>query len=299
MSYLQKYFPLIAIAGSLYAYFFPDWLSQQKYWIVYLLGAVMFCMGSSLTLNDFKRALSNMWLLVLGLSLQFIFMPFIAWQLSTFAGLGTALLTGMVLVGSVSGGTASNVICYISKGDVALSITLTAISTCMAIIATPLLAYLYLQQTIEIPIQDMMLSIFYIVLLPVSLGVIFNQFLPRLINPVKQFGADISILVICLIIAIIVALNQDNFLEVSPLLLILVLAHNLSGLIIGYLATFLLTRDQKLSKTISIEVGMQNSGLAVALAVKFFGSAAALPGALFSVIHNVTGSILASYWSKK
>ena len=95
------------------------------------------------------------------------------------------------------------------------------------------------------------------------------------------------------------ALNQNNLLNVSPLLLTIILAHNLSGLFIGYLATYLLTRDQKLSKTIAIEVGMQNSGLAVALAVKFFGTTAALPGALFSVIHNVTGSLLASYWSKK
>ncbi len=299
MSYLQKYFPVLAIAGSLLAYIFPDWLAQQKHWIVYLLGAVMFCMGSSLTLDDFKRALSNMWLLVLGLALQFICMPFIAWQLSSLAGLGTALFTGMVLVGSVSGGTASNVICYISKGDVALSITLTAISTCLAIVATPLLAYLYLQQTIEIPIQKMMLSIFYIVLLPVSLGVCLNRYLPLFIKPIQHFGADMSILVICLIIAIIVALNHDNFLKVSPLLLILVLAHNLSGLLIGYFSTLLLTRNQKLSKTIAIEVGMQNSGLAVALAVKFFGATSALPGALFSVIHNVTGSLLASYWAKK
>lgn len=299
MSSLQKYFPLLAIIGSLFAYIFPDWLAQQKSSIVYLLGAVMFCMGSTLTLNDFKRALSNMWIIVLGLTLQFIFMPLIAWQLSTLAGLSTALLTGMVLVGSVSGGTASNVICYLSKGDVALSITLTAISTFLAIIATPLLAYLYLHQTIEIPIENMMLSIFYIVLLPVSLGVLLNQFLPVLIRPVQRFAPDISILVICLIIAIIVALNQNNLLNVSPLLLTIILAHNLSGLFIGYLTTYLLTRDHKISKTIAIEVGMQNSGLAVALAVKFFGTTAALPGALFSVIHNVTGSLLASYWSKK
>ena len=95
------------------------------------------------------------------------------------------------------------------------------------------------------------------------------------------------------------ALNQNNLLNVSPLLLTIILAHNLSGLFIGYLTTYLLTRDHKLSKTIAIEVGMQNSGLAVALAVKFFGTTAALPGALFSVIHNVTGSLLASYWSKK
>ena len=160
MSTLQKYFPVIAIVGSILAYVWPHWLADQKVWIVYLLGAVMFCMGVSLTLNDFKRALSNYWVLLLGLILQFGLMPFIAWQLSNIVGLSVILTTGMLLVGSVSGGTASNVICYLSKGDVALSITLTAISTCLAIVATPLLVYLYLHKTIEIPVQQMMLSIF-------------------------------------------------------------------------------------------------------------------------------------------
>lgn len=298
MSPLQKYFPVLAIAGSIFAYIWPQWLSEQKLWIVYLLGAVMFCMGVSLTIDDFKRALSNYWILLLGLALQFGFMPFIAWQLSSIAGLSIALTTGMLLVGSVSGGTASNVICYLSKGDVALSITLTAISTCLAIVATPLLVYLYLHKSIEIPVQKMMVSIFYIVLLPVSIGVILNRYLPALIKPVQTYGADISILVICCIIAIIVALNQGNLVTVSPILIGLVLAHNVSGLVLGYVITLLFTRNKQISKTIAIEVGMQNSGLAVALAVKFFGSAAALPGALFSILHNVTGSLLASFWAK-
>ena len=298
MSPLQKYFPVLAIIGSIAAYFWPQWLAGQKHWIVYLLGAVMFCMGVSLTLNDFKRALSNYWVLLLGLGLQFLLMPLIAWQLSTLAGLGIVLTTGMLLVGSVPGGTASNVICYLSKGDVALSITLTAISTCLAIVATPLLVYLYLHKSIEIPVQKMMISIFYIVLLPVGIGVVLNRYIPILIKPVQDFGADISILVICFIIAIIVALNRENLDTVSPILLLLVLAHNVLGLLIGYLATLLLTRDRHISKTIAIEVGMQNSGLAVALAVKFFSATAALPGALFSILHNVTGSLLASYWAK-
>jgi BASS family bile acid:Na+ symporter len=299
MSLLQRNFPLFAIAVSAFAYFWPQWLSEQKHWIVYLLAVVMFCMGSSLTLNDFKRALQRYPLLLLGLTLQFAFMPFVAWQLSELAGLSAALTAGMILVGSVPGGTASNVICYISKGDVALSITLTAISTFFAVIMTPLLSYAYLSQTVEIDFLNMMTSIFYIVVLPVSLGVLLNQYIRIVIIPVQKFGPDISILMICFIIAIIVALNHDDLLSVTPILVGLVLAHNLSGLIIGYFTTLLMTRDKVLSKTVAIEVGMQNSGLAVALAVKFFGASSALPGALFSIIHNVTGSLLASYWAKK
>ena len=298
MSLLQRYFPLLAICASIAAYVWPVWLTQQKSWIVYLLGVVMFSMGASLTINHFKQAIQRYPLIILALILQFAFMPLIAWQLSAWAGLSIALSAGMVLVGSVPGGTASNVICYISKGDVALSITITAISTFIAVIATPLLAYIYLSQTIEIPFTKMVLSIFYIVLVPVSLGVALNHYLPKVISPIHKFGADISIIVICLIIAIIVALNKDNLAELSLLLAMLVIAHNILGLITGYFITLLITRDKILSKTIAIEVGMQNSGLAVALAVKFFGPASALPGALFSIVHNVTGSLAASYWAK-
>ncbi len=299
MSPTQRYFPFIAIFSSVIAYYWPDALAQRQAWIVYLLGAVMFCMGASLKLNHFKQALARYPLILLALILQYACMPLIAWQLSAWGGLTIALTAGMILVGSVPGGTASNVICYVSKGDVALSITITAISTFLAIVVTPLLAYAYLNQTIEIPFQKMMLSIFYIVIIPVSLGVVLNHLLPVLIGPVQKLGPDISIIIICVIIAIIVALNKDNLVSVSLILAALVIAHNLSGLIIGYFITLLLTQDKKLSKTIGIEVGMQNSGLAVALAVKFFGPSSALPGALFSIIHNVTGSLIASYWAKK
>ncbi|MEM8844419.1 MAG: bile acid:sodium symporter family protein [Pseudomonadota bacterium] len=298
MSVLQKYFPLLAIFSSIFAYFWPQWFSEQKPYIVYLLGIVMFCMGSSLTLQDFRRVITHYPILILGLVLQFGLMPLIAWQLSLLAGISIALTTGMILVGSVPGGTASNVICYLCKGDVALSISLTAISTCLSIVATPLLVYAYLNQTIDIPVQNMMLNIFQIVILPVGLGLLLNRYLPIIVMPVKKFGADFAILVICFLIAIIVALVHDDLLMVSPIIVGLVLMHNISGLVIGYLTTFAITRDKKMSKTIAIEVGMQNSGLAMALAVKFFGSVAALPGALFSIIHNVTGSLLASYWAK-
>lgn len=299
MSVIQRFFPVITIVVCVYAYFFPAWPAERQTWIVYLLGAVMFCMGISLTVQDFKHALERYPLIIFALLLQFGLMPLIAWQLSTWAGLSVALTAGMILVGSVPGGTASNVICYLSKGDVALSITITTISTFLAIVVTPLLAYAYLNHTIEISIINMMWSIFYIVGLPVSLGVALNHFASIIVKPLQRFAADTSILLICLIIAIIVALNKENLLSVSLVITGLVLAHNLLGLFIGYILTLLLTRNKKLSKTIAIEVGMQNSGLAVALAVKFFTPATALPGALFSIIHNVTGSIIASYWAKK
>lgn len=205
----------------------------------------------------------------------------------------------MILVGSVSGGTASNVMCYLCRGDVALSISLTAISTVLAIFATPLLVFFYCNTSISIPVGAMMMSILYMVVVPVSLGLALNRWFPAIISPVQRYGADLSIFLICLVIAIVVALNHDNLLIISPLLLILVLIHNLSGLVVGYISTYALTQSHYLSKTVALEVGMQNSGLAVALAVKFFAGAAALPGALFSIIHNVMGSLVARTFAQQ
>jgi len=299
MSWLQKTFPLIAVLSGVLAYFQAEFFADYKNIIIYLLAGIMFCMGTTLSLNDFKRAFSRVNVLILTLILQFGFMPFIAWQLSSWANLNALLTTGMILVGSVSGGTASNVMCYLCKGDVALSISLTAISTALAIFATPLLVFFYCQTTISIPVGAMMINILYMVIAPVSLGLVLNQWFSTVISPVQRYGADISIIMICLVIAIVVALNHDNLLAISPLLFTLVLIHNLSGLIIAYLSTYALTRSHYLSKTVALEVGMQNSGLAVALAVKFFGGAAALPGALFSIVHNVTGSLVARLFTEQ
>jgi len=299
MSWLQKTFPLIAVLSGVLAYFQAEFFADYKNIIIYLLAGIMFCMGTTLSLSDFKRAFSRVNVLILTLILQFGFMPFIAWQLSSWANLNALLTTGMILVGSVSGGTASNVMCYLCKGDVALSISLTAISTALAIFATPLLVFFYCQTTISIPVGAMMINILYMVIAPVSLGLLLNQWFSTVISPVQRYGADISIIMICLVIAIVVALNHDNLLALSPLLFTLVLIHNLSGLIIAYLSTYALTRSHYLSKTVALEVGMQNSGLAVALAVKFFGGAAALPGALFSIVHNVTGSLVARLFTEQ
>lgn len=299
MSWLQKTFPLIAVLSGVFAYFQAELFADYKNIIIYLLASIMFCMGTSLTLEDFKRAFSRINVLILTMALQFGFMPFIAWQLSSWANLNALLTTGMILVGSVSGGTASNVMCYLCKGDVALSISLTAISTVLAIFATPLLVFFYCNTSISIPVGAMMMSILYMVVVPVSLGLALNRWFPRIISPVQRYGADVSIILICLVIAIVVALNHDNLLTISPLLLILVLIHNVSGLVVGYISTYALTQSHYLSKTVALEVGMQNSGLAVALAVKFFAGAAALPGALFSIIHNVTGSLVARTFAQQ
>jgi len=211
----------------------------------------------------------------------------------------TQLTAGMVLVGSCARGTASNVMCYLAKGDVALSISMTVCSTLIGIIATPLLCSFYLSETVTVDTRGLFLSILQIVCLPVLLGTTANAFFRPVVIRIEPVLALMSMLVILLIIAIIVALNAGNLLEVGLITLVAVMLHNLLGLAGGYYCSRLLGFDLKQSQTIAIEVGMQNSGLGVALALQFFSATAALPGAIFSVWHNISGSLLATYWARK
>lgn len=212
-------------------------------------------------------------------------------------GLSNAYLVGMILVGSSAGGTASNVICYLAKGDVALSILLTLTSTLFASIAMPSLTYLYLNQTIPVPFANMLESILQMVLAPVLVGTAINSVLVKKVDRIRPVFPLLSALAIIVIIAIIVALNQRNISQTGPIIISAVALHNLLGLCTGYWLPNLLGFDTKTCRTISIEVGMQNSGLSVALAIKYFSPMAALPGAIFSIWHNISGSILASYWA--
>jgi BASS family bile acid:Na+ symporter len=208
------------------------------------------------------------------------------------------LLAGMILVGASPGGTASNVICYLANGDVALSITLTAVSTLLSIVLTPLLCLVYIDASIEVPALDMLLSILKIVVAPVVAGIVLNRFFHRHLRVVEHWFPLVSVVAIVWIIAIIVALNQPRFGELGLLLVLSVVLHNALGLAAGYLVPRLLGLDRRISRTLAIEVGMQNSGLAVALAIKFFAPLAALPGAVFSIWHNLSGSLLAARWRK-
>jgi BASS family bile acid:Na+ symporter len=293
-----KLFPVWAILLSLVAYALPGLFIPLKPSLFFLLGLVMFGMGISLKASDFLRILKSPKPIVLGLLLQFICMPFFAWGISTWLQLPLALASGMVLVGASPGGTASNVICYLAKGNVALSITITTFSTLLAVIATPTLSLLYLGKHVDVPAMKMLMDIVKIIILPVAAGVIVNQVFGRFLNSTRQVFPLISVFAIVLIIAIIVALNQSRLGSVGALLIAAVAMHNALGLVVGYWLPRAFGMDQRTCKTLSIEVGMQNSGLAVALAVKYFAPVAALPGALFSLWHNLTGSLLASFWSR-
>ena len=296
---LTTLFPFLAIAGSLLAWGQPDWFSPLKPLIVPLLGLVMFGMGMTLTGTNFLDVLRRPLPVLLGVSLQFLLMPFAAWALATVAGLPPQLAVGLILVGCSPGGTASNVICYLAKGDVALSITLTTVSTLVAVIATPLLTLLYAGQTVPVPAADILFTVFKIIFLPVLLGVLANHFFHNTLTPARRIFPLMSVLAIVLIIMIIVALNHASLANVAAGVATVVVLHNAIGLLGGYWVPRWLGRDKRECRTLAIEVGMQNSGLAVALAVKYFSATAALPGALFSIWHNLSGSLLAGMWRRR
>lgn len=292
-------FPLWALLGAGAAYAAPGWFVPAKPAILPLLGLVMFGMGMTLTPASFGEVLRRPSRVGLGVVLQFGLMPAAAWLAGTALGLPPAVLAGLVLVGSCPGGTASNVICYLGRGDVALSITLTAVSTVLAVVLTPSLTWLYVGRTVPVPVASMLWTTAQVVLLPVALGVAANVFLGRSLEGVKRIFPAVSVAAIVVIIAIVVALNREALTGLGPGVLAAVVLHNGLGLAAGFGVARLLGLEARVARTLAIEVGMQNSGLGVALAVKYLPAAAALPGAVFSIWHNLSGALLAARWSRE
>jgi BASS family bile acid:Na+ symporter len=299
MNKFNELFPLWAVLLSIAAFIFNEFFAGLEQAIVPLLALVMFMMGLTLSGADFLRISRDPRPVFVGVVLQFVLMPALALTLASMLQMSNQLTAGMVLVGSCAGGTASNVICYLAKGDVALSISMTMTSTLIGVVATPFLCSFYLSETVSVDTFGMLLSILQIVLVPVALGVLLKHYAENIVMRVEALLPSLSIMIILLIIAIIVALNSGQLLEVGLLTLLAVMLHNLLGLSGGFYISRLFGFDLKQSHTIAIEVGMQNSGLGVALALQFFSATAALPGALFSVWHNISGSILASHWGRK
>ena len=297
--YATLFFPIGAVGITVFSLFYPAVLAQYSKAIVPLLGVVMLGMGMTLRPENFLEILKRPRLIVLGTCLQYLLMPLAAWLVSLALGLSTDLMVGFVLLGACPGGTASNVICYLSRGDVALSITLTTVSTLLAVFLTPLMTLIYVGEKVPVPVLHMMLDIFLVIVLPVVAGMIINYYFARYMHFVKHVLPFISVFAIIFIIGIIVALNQPKLPMLALPLITAVFWHNAIGLAGGYFLSGFFTRDERVRRTMAIEVGMQNSGLSVVLAQAFFPAVASLPGALFSIWHNITGSVLAGYWSHK
>ncbi|MBR9791528.1 MAG: bile acid:sodium symporter family protein [Gammaproteobacteria bacterium] len=292
-------FPVLALLISLFAYLFPSLLVSLKALIVPLLVMVMLAMGLTLQWRDFAKVWQYRRIVSAGIAIQFIIMPFAAWLIALLLGLSEALMTGMMLVGATAGGTASNVMAYLAKGNVALSVSMTMISTLVAVILLPLLTLLYLGQSIEVPAVSMLGMLVKVILLPVAAGMLLNHFFKHKLASIAPACSVFSMAAILLIIAIVVALNSDNLNAVAWQVVSAVILHNLIGLACGYGLSRKLGYNSVIARTVAIEVGMQNSGLSVALALKYFSAASALPGAIFSIWHNISGALFASFWAKR
>ncbi|MCL5030207.1 MAG: bile acid:sodium symporter family protein [Bacteroidetes bacterium] len=296
---LTKLFPLWAILFACAAFIFPNLFNNFQNAIIPLLMVVMFGMGMTLTWENFKEVFKSPGIIGFGVFLQYLIMPFAAFGIAKIFGLSAGLMAGVVLVGCSPGGTASNVMCYLGNADVALSVTLTSTNTFAAVIATPAFSYLFLHQVVPVPFWDMMVSILQIVLIPVLIGTAVNSFFGKNVENLRKVFPILSMLAIVIIIAIIVALNKSKIFNVDSVTTAAVILLNTIGYLLGYFIPKLFKYDKKICRTIGIEVGMQNSGLSVALAIKYFSAIAALPGAIFSVWQNVSASLLAGWWRFK
>ena len=240
------------------------------------------------------------WKAVLGgTALQFTVMPLVAFGLAKAFNLPTMYAIGLILVGSCPGGTASNVICYLARADLALSVTMTLFSTMLAPLATPAITWALAGHWVPVPAMALFRSILSIVILPLVAGFLVNRFAGKMVERVRVSLPSISIAAIVAIIACVVALNRDNLSTLPLVIITAVVLHNLIGFSGGYLLATLFGAEESTRRTVAIEVGMQNSGLGVSLAVSFFGALASVPGAIFSVWQNLAGSVLAGWWRSR
>lgn len=301
-AWVAAHITLWVIAVTVLALFVPkslNWISTAS--VTPLLGLVMFGMGLTLRPADFKPVLMQPKEIIVGELAQFIIMPAIAWLLCKILSLPTELALGVILVGCCPGGTASNVICYLAKGDTALSIAMTSVSTLLAPVLTPALVYLFAGETINVNVVGMFMSIVQVIILPIIIGFAVNRWMPRFTERITPLLPMISTIAIVVIIGIVVSHNASNILSCSLIVAVAVILHNVSGLLLGYFTGRLLRLKQDKCTAISIEVGMQNSGLATQLAITHFAMypMAAVPGAIFSAWHNLSGSIAAAIFRKK
>lgn len=299
---LAKNFPWIVLGLSVISWFAPGlftWFTGL--WITLALGGIMIGMGLHLQIKDFAVIRRSPWHVFLGVFLQFTIMPLTGAWIAYLLNLDTAFFAGLVLVASCPGGTASNVVVYLAKANLALSVVLTSVSTFLAVLFTPLLTSFYLGQIVTVNTWGMILSTIQVILLPVFLGLILNRFFPKLATVGRKYSSGLSVILIAMIVASIIGASKIQIqLAGVKLLFACICLHSL-GFFFGYAITrFINGKDPILAKTISIEVGMQNSGLGVVLARQNFPQPeTAIPSAISSLTHSLIGSFLVWIWRQK
>ena len=296
--FIGNTFALWVLLFAVLAYTSPASFAWLGAYIVPLLGLVMFGMGLTLSREDFRAVLSQPGIVAIGVVGHFAIMPGIAWALTKLLHLPPEIAVGVVLVGCCPGGTASNVVSLLARGDIALSVAITAVTTLLAPIATPALIYLLAHQWLHVDAASMFWSIVQVVVLPIALGAVAQYLLRNRIQVFVQALPIVSVAAIVAIVAAVVAGSRASLAQSGLLIFVAVVLHNGFGLLLGYLLGKVFGLPVAQRKALSIEVGMQNSGLGVALAHAHFSPVAAVPSAIFSVWHNISGALIATVYRR-
>lgn len=299
--FIEKYFFIIILLAVGISLLYPNsfaWVLSEYSGINIinlLLSIVLFTMGTTLKVDDFINVFKNPKEIAAGISAQYIIMPLIAFCLASAFSLDTALTVGIILVGTVPGGTASDVITFLAKGDVALSVSLTAVSTVISPILTPLITLLLIGNQIQFNPVDMFISIVEIVIVPIAIGLTLNYKFPDFCEKLKDYLPAISSIVICLIVAGVIGANKQAILTSSMIIIVVIVLQYFIAMGLGFAIGHLVGMGRKQILTVAIELAFQNSGLSTSLAKTHFPSLsqATVPGALYSVWQNFAGSILA------
>ena len=297
-----KYMAVIVLAVAALALFQPAAVSFIKTsYVNTLLGIVMFGMGLTLKAEDFKIVFSRPKDVIIGCLAQFTIMPLLAFVLTKVFRLPAELAVGVILVGTCPGGTSSNVMTYLAKGDVALSVGMTGVSTILAPFLTPLLTYVFAGQTVDVNMMNMFFSIVKVVIVPIALGCVINKFFSAFTQKAVKVLPLVSVAAIVAIVAAVVSANSAKIMTCGLLIMVVVVLHNCCGYALGYVLGKALKLDMSKCKAVAIEVGMQNSGLATSLAATHFAQypLATIPGAVFSVWHNISGAVFANFMANK
>ncbi|KHN68210.1 sodium transporter [Acinetobacter calcoaceticus] len=299
--FIQKTFALWVIVFAALALWQPEFFVWMKAYIPWILGIIMLGMGMTMTVDDFKGVLQSPKAVLIGVVAQFVVMPGLAYVLCKLFNLPPEIAVGVILVGCCPGGTASNVITYMAKGNVALSVACTSVSTLLAPVLTPAIFYLLASQWLKIDAASMFISILQVVLLPIVIGLILRTWLKRQVESYIQVMPLVSVIAIVAIVAAIIGGSKAAILQSGLLILAVVILHNGLGYLLGFTAARFFKLPYADSKAIAVEVGMQNSGLGVALAAVHFAASpiTAVPSAIFSLWHNISGPALATYWASR
>ncbi|QEY24565.1 bile acid:sodium symporter family protein [Neisseria animalis] len=300
-NFIGKTFALWAALCALLAFVSPEMFKWVLPHIPLLLGVIMFGMGLTLSPSDFKIIGKHPKAVIIGIVSQFVIMPLVAYALVKLFDLPPEIAIGVILVGCCPGGTASNVITYLARGNVALSVAVTSVSTLLAPVLTPVIFLMLAGEMLDINAASMFVSIAKMVLLPIILGIAAHVLFRRQTERAAGVLPLVSVIAITLIIGAVVGASKGKIIESGLLIFGVVVLHNGLGYLLGFLAAKLCKLPYAAQKTLAIEVGMQNSGLGAALAAAHFAASpvTAVPSALFSVWHNISGSLLASYWAAK